>query len=171
MLQGTRLDFDAESRELYDAVAPTYDEAHFARALEKLETLVPGPGGLADRVEALRQRVAIPRDKLDVVFKAAIAECRARTVGPPLAARRRGVPAGVRHRQTVERLQLVSGQVSQPDPDQHRAADLHRSRGRSRLPRRLSGASRLQRPARAASGRRIAAGASSRSIRCSRRSR
>ena len=80
MLQGTRLDFDVESRELYDAVAPTYDEAHFARALEKLETLVPGPGGLADRIEALRQRVAIPRDKLDVVFKAAIAECRARTV-------------------------------------------------------------------------------------------
>ncbi len=80
MLQGARLDFDAESRELYDAVAPTYDEGHFAQALEKLEALVPGPGALADRVEALRQRVVIPGDKLDVVFKAAIAECRARTV-------------------------------------------------------------------------------------------
>jgi hypothetical protein len=80
MLQGTRLDFDVESRELYDAVAPTHDEAYFAHALEKLERLVPGPGALADRVEAMRQRVTIPRDKLDVVFKAAIAECRARTV-------------------------------------------------------------------------------------------
>src|SRR6186997_3007257 len=42
MLQGARLDFDAESRELYDAVAPTNDEAHFAAALAKLESLVPG---------------------------------------------------------------------------------------------------------------------------------
>ena len=80
MLQGARLDFDAESRELYDAVAPTNDEAHFAAALAKLESLVPGRGALADRVEALRQRVAIPHDKIDAVFKAAIAECRARTV-------------------------------------------------------------------------------------------
>jgi hypothetical protein len=80
MLQGARLDFDAESRELYDAVAPTYDEAHFAQALQRLDTLVPGEVALADRVETLRQRVAIPPDKLDAVFKAAIAECRARTV-------------------------------------------------------------------------------------------
>ena len=80
MLQGTKLDFDVESRELYDAVAPTYDEAHFAQALQKLDTLVSGPGELADRVEALRQRLVVPRDKLDAVFKAAIAECRARTV-------------------------------------------------------------------------------------------
>jgi hypothetical protein len=80
MLQGTRLDFDVESRELYDAVAPTHNEAYFAHPLEKLERLVPGPGALADRVEAMRERVTIPPDKLDVVFKAAIAECRARTV-------------------------------------------------------------------------------------------
>jgi hypothetical protein len=80
MLRGARLDFDAESRELYDAVAPTFDESHFAQALDKLEKLVSGSGALADRVEALRQRVAIPRDKLDAVFKAAIAECRARTI-------------------------------------------------------------------------------------------
>jgi hypothetical protein len=80
MLQGTKLDFDGESRELYDAVAPTYDEAHFEQALQKLDALVSGPGALADRVEALRQRLVVPRDKLDAVFKAAIAECRARTV-------------------------------------------------------------------------------------------
>jgi hypothetical protein len=80
MLQGARLDFDAESRELYDAVAPAYDEAHFTATLQKLEALVPGEGSLADRVEALRQRVAIPRHKIDEVFRAAIAECRTRTV-------------------------------------------------------------------------------------------
>ena len=80
MLQGARLDFDAESREVYDAVAPTYDEGHFATALKALDALVPGPGALPDRVEAFRQRMAIPREKLDTVFRAAIAECRARTV-------------------------------------------------------------------------------------------
>jgi len=36
----------------------------------------------------------------------------------------------------VERLQLVSGQLPQPDPGEHRPADLHRSRDRSRLPTR-----------------------------------
>jgi hypothetical protein len=80
MLQGARLDFDAESREVYDAVAPTYSEEHFATALKALDALVPGPGALPDRVEALRQRMAIPREKVDTVFRAAIAECRARTV-------------------------------------------------------------------------------------------
>ena len=51
--------FDDESRELYDAVAPTYDEAYFAQALEKLEALVPGDGPLP-RVEALPSAVRHP---------------------------------------------------------------------------------------------------------------
>ena len=54
----------------------------------------------------------------------------------------------------MERLQLVSGQLPQPDPGQHRPADLHRPRDRSRLPRGLSRAPRLQRAAREAPGAR-----------------
>jgi hypothetical protein len=80
MLGGRRLTFDEESKALYDAVAPTKHEAEFDAVLERLERLVPGNGALADRVEAFRQRVVIPPDRLDAVFRAAIDECRARTL-------------------------------------------------------------------------------------------
>jgi hypothetical protein len=80
MLQGTRLPFDEESRALYDAVAPTYPEQHFKKTLAALDRLVPGSGPLADRVEAFRQQFVIPPAKLDAVFRAAIAECRTRTL-------------------------------------------------------------------------------------------
>jgi hypothetical protein len=79
MLQGTRMSFDEESKALYDAVAPTFPTSHFDRALKELEALVPGTGPLATRVEAFRQRYAIPPAKLETVFRAAIAECRDRT--------------------------------------------------------------------------------------------
>jgi hypothetical protein len=80
MLSGKKLTFDEESKALYDAVAPTHDAAHFQRILDQLETVVPGEGTLAARVEAFRQRFVIPRDRLDAVFKAAIDECRRRTL-------------------------------------------------------------------------------------------
>ena len=80
MLAGRKLTFDEESKALYDAVAPTLDAAHFQRILDQLETLVPGDGPLAPRVEAFRQALVIPRDRVDAVFKAAIDECRRRTL-------------------------------------------------------------------------------------------
>ena len=84
--------------------------------------------------------------------QAAIGACRERTRRARHAAGGRALHRRVRHQQIVERLQLVSGQLQQPDPGQHRPADLHRSRDRPRLPRRLSGPPRLQRAARAAPG-------------------
>jgi hypothetical protein len=80
MLAGKKLTFDEESKALYDAVAPTNDTAYFQRILDQLEKVVPGEGPLAERVEAFRQRFVIPRDRLDAVFKAAIDECRRRTL-------------------------------------------------------------------------------------------
>lgn len=80
MLAGKKLTFDEESKALYDAVAPTNDAAHFQRILDQLEKVVPGEGPLAERVEAFRQRFVIPRERLDAVFKAAIDECRRRTL-------------------------------------------------------------------------------------------
>ena len=77
----------------------------------------------------------------------------------------------VRHRQIVERLQLVSGQLQEPDPGQHRPADLHRSRDRPRVPRGLSRAITSTTCCSRKTWSRIAAGSSSRSTRCSRRSR
>jgi hypothetical protein len=80
MLGGAKLTFDEESRALYDAVAPTHDEAYFKGALKALDGLVPGDGPLAARVETFRQRFVIPHDRLDRVFRAAVDACRAETV-------------------------------------------------------------------------------------------
>ena len=79
MLAGERLSFDEESRALYDAVAPTHPESHFAATLKRLDALLPGTTPLPERVEAFRQRFVIPKDKVDAVFRAAIEGCRART--------------------------------------------------------------------------------------------
>ncbi len=85
MLAGKRLTFDQESQALYDAVAPHLPAEHFAAVLAELEPLVPGPPGsdrlpLPARVEAFRQRFVIPRERLDAVYRAAIDECRRRTL-------------------------------------------------------------------------------------------
>jgi hypothetical protein len=79
MLSGTRLTFDAESKALYDAVAPTHTEAEFAGVLKELEQKLPGTGALLDRYEAFRSRFVIPKERLDATFKAAIDGCRSRT--------------------------------------------------------------------------------------------
>ena len=79
MLKGEKLSFDAESKALYDAVAPHYDEAHFAQVLDKLEARFPGSGPLVERFDAWRRAFVIPREKLNTVFQTAIAACRDRT--------------------------------------------------------------------------------------------
>ena len=80
MLKGERLSFDDESRALYDAVAPTYPEAHFQEILDRLAKRFPGTGPLVDRYEAFRRAFVIPPDKLDAVFQRAIQACRQRTI-------------------------------------------------------------------------------------------
>ncbi len=77
---GVEFDFDEETRRLYDAVAPKYDVRDFHAALAEIETLLPGDAPLHERVDAFRNSLAIPEDKLRAVFDAAIAECRARTL-------------------------------------------------------------------------------------------
>jgi class 3 adenylate cyclase len=80
MLNGETFSFAEEARLLYDVELPTYDFAEFDQVLEEIEELVPGDGDLAERVDALQASVAIPEDKLDVVFNRAIEECRRRTL-------------------------------------------------------------------------------------------
>jgi hypothetical protein len=80
MLSGVKMTFDEESRALYDAVSPRQDEGHFRPILEELDGLLAGPGPLIDRYTAFRAAFAVPTDKLDAVFAAAIAECRRRTI-------------------------------------------------------------------------------------------
>lgn len=80
MLGGTRMSFDEESRALYDAVAPTNPESHFAAILERLDASLPGTGTVAGRYQAWRSDFVIPPRRLDAVFRAAVEECRRRTV-------------------------------------------------------------------------------------------
>ena len=55
--------------------------------LARIDRLVPGAGPLAERVDAFLDRFVIPNDRLEAVMRAAIAECRRRTLAhiPPPA--------------------------------------------------------------------------------------
>jgi len=79
MLRGRKFSFDEESRALYDAVAPTHTEDVFEGLLEDVGALLPGAGDIPERFEAHKMDFMIPRDRLDRVFSAAIAEGRARS--------------------------------------------------------------------------------------------
>jgi hypothetical protein len=80
MIAGESLPFDVETRALYDAVAPHFDEDHYDRLLKELDELLPGSGNLSVRYDAFSADFVIPKDKLDTVFKTAIAEARQRTL-------------------------------------------------------------------------------------------
>lgn len=80
LLGSKKMSFDEESKALYDAVAPHNSEAYFQAAIDELESLLPGEGSLNQRYDRFRQQYAIPADRVDAVFQAAIAECRRRTV-------------------------------------------------------------------------------------------
>jgi len=80
LLSGKRMSFDEESKALYGAVAPTYDEDYFQNILKKLDNALPGEGDIYERFINYRKEFIIPKDKLDAVFKAAIDECRRRTL-------------------------------------------------------------------------------------------
>ena len=79
-LQGRRFSFDEESRALYDTTAPELSEDELAAGAAALETLVPGDGPLAERLQAYRARFAIPRERLEAVFDAALDASRERTL-------------------------------------------------------------------------------------------
>src|SRR4030042_3478865 len=78
LLQGTHMSFDQESQALYDAVAPSHSEDHFRTILRGLDSLLPGSGPIPRRYHAFKHAFIIPRDKLDIVFRAAIEESRKR---------------------------------------------------------------------------------------------
>ena len=80
ILNGAKMSFDKESKALYDAVCPKHDKAFFEKAIKGLETLLPGTGDVADRIQTFKNQFIIPKDKIDTVFKAAIAEGRKRTL-------------------------------------------------------------------------------------------
>lgn len=80
MLQGKTFPFSEEARRLYGVTPPRHDDEFFAKAIASLEKELPGDGPLAQRVEEYRKRFYIPEDKVDAVMRAALQECRARTL-------------------------------------------------------------------------------------------
>jgi hypothetical protein len=62
-------------------VAPTHPDSAFAETLGRIAAALPGEGPVPRRYEQFRQAFVIPPDKVDTVFRRAIAECRARTLG------------------------------------------------------------------------------------------
>ncbi len=80
LAQGRTMPFDEESRRLFGAAAPDYDDAYFEALQSDIDELLPGAGSLADRVVAFRAQFVVPPERLQAVFDAAIAECRTRTL-------------------------------------------------------------------------------------------
>ncbi len=79
MLSGKKFKFDEETKQLYDAVSPHHDRAHYMKIVKQIDKLLPGTGTVSERLVAFRAKFAIPKDKLKPVFDAAIKECRERS--------------------------------------------------------------------------------------------
>jgi hypothetical protein len=80
MMQGEKLAFADEAEGLFGVRPELKPLAAYDPVLARIERLVPGNGPLADRIEAFTERFDIPRDRLERVMRAAVAECRRRTL-------------------------------------------------------------------------------------------
>ena len=80
MLNGVTFSFDEEAKRLYDAQPPSFPISHFDDLLTELDKKLPGEGSVADRYNTFASNFVIPKDKLDEVFRVAIAEARRRTL-------------------------------------------------------------------------------------------
>lgn len=79
MLRGEKLSFEQEAQGLFGVRPALQPLQSYEPILQQVEALVPGSGPLAVRVQAFERQFTIPTNKLQPVFEAAIAECKART--------------------------------------------------------------------------------------------
>ncbi len=79
MLQGKKFAFNDEASGQFATVPELKPLAHYDEMLANLDKLIPGEGSLPARVDAFNERFTIPKEKLQPVFDAAIAECKRRT--------------------------------------------------------------------------------------------
>jgi hypothetical protein len=73
------LTFDEESLSLYNAVSPTLNESELDEQLNELDKLLPGTGDINKRMDDFCNKFIIPKDKIDIIFTAAIKESEERT--------------------------------------------------------------------------------------------
>jgi len=80
MIAGGKFSFEQEAKILFDTEVPDFPDEYFIEILKELDKILPGKGNLPERMNELRKKFIIPVEKLDTVFKTAIAECRKRTL-------------------------------------------------------------------------------------------
>lgn len=80
MIGGERLSFAEEARGLFGVTPDIKPLSHYDAVLARLDRLLPGQGTLAERAEAFQAGFVVPADRHDAVMRAAIAECRRRTL-------------------------------------------------------------------------------------------
>ena len=80
IFSGQTASFDEESKDLFAVVAPMHDENYFKAIVAKLDSSLPGKGTIEERFQNMANHFIIPTNKLDTVFKTAIAESRRRTL-------------------------------------------------------------------------------------------
>ncbi len=79
ILNGSVLPFRLESRALYDVMPTIESEDSLQNVIDELDELLPGNGNIDDRIIALKKNFEIPKNKIAVVFDAAVNECQRRT--------------------------------------------------------------------------------------------
>lgn len=80
MLSGEKMGFADEAEALFGIRPDLLPLSTYDPILAEIDALIPGPGSLTDRVTAFKAHYVIPKDRLQPVMEAAIAECRRRTV-------------------------------------------------------------------------------------------
>jgi hypothetical protein len=80
MKAGRKFSFDEEARGLFGVVPRLKPLSDYDALLARINVLAPGPGPLWKRVDDFQDRFIIPPARLDAVMRAAIAECRKRTL-------------------------------------------------------------------------------------------
>lgn len=68
LLQGEALPYREEVRRLYGVEAEAVPESRFEEAIAGLEDVLPGQGPVPERLEAFRQRFAVPRERVGEVL-------------------------------------------------------------------------------------------------------
>lgn len=76
MFAGETVSFDEESRDIFATTAPVYPEEHYRKLISRLDSILPGKGDVGRRFQDLFNKFNIPAEKIDTVFKRAIAEAR-----------------------------------------------------------------------------------------------
>jgi len=82
LVRAERLPFAEEALGLYGVSLEgrLHPLDHYDPILARIDAMAPGEGPLDARVDAFMNRFVIPNERLDAVMRAAIAECRRRTV-------------------------------------------------------------------------------------------